>query len=160
MIHLRRGHKAKTLKEEILKCLDSYGIELNQIYCATTDNGANIAKVDEILQEVQLEQTMEMNEITALLSDVLLVVRCPAHTIQLVASDVIKNLEPHIAICRKAIQIIRNLIRSGGTQTQMPVLDNAKCWYSVYETSSRKSLQNWKDWIDTEYFYLRDVKKK
>lgn len=166
MVQLQKRHKATYLKDEILKCLKAYDIELTQIYSSTTDNGANVVKVSKILQELQEDQICEeideeseidgenTENIQKSLTSVLSVVRCAAHTIQLAAYDVLKVVEPQVVECRTVIKKIRSSVRAGGGEIHMPVLDNTTRWNSTYEML--KSLQSIKEYIETEYLESSD----
>ncbi|XP_037931216.1 uncharacterized protein LOC119666026 [Teleopsis dalmanni] len=149
MIQLKQRHKAAYLKEEILKCLQKYNIDVDQIYCSTTDNGANMVKVSEILQDLQEEHINEefnqeecSNEtddenIHAILATVLSVVRCAAHTIQLAAHDVLKSLELQISEYKDTVKQLRKAVRAGDINMQMPILDNTIRWNSTCEIALR-----------------------
>lgn len=157
MIHLKKSHKSAYLKDEILKCLRSYNIEISQIYSSTTDNGANVVKVGKLLQELQeeeldvvgLEDEDSDENIHNSLSSVISVVRCAAHTIQLAAYDVIKLWDTDLIECRSVVKKLRTIVRSGDVEQPMPVLDNATRWNSSYDMIN--SLKNMKAFIDDNF---------
>lgn len=140
MVQITKRHTAANLKEEILKCLKEYNIEMSQIYSNTTDNGANVLKVSRLLQEMQQENIdeehvddAESNQIESNLESILSIVRCAAHTIQLAANDVIKTLTSEIEECRKIAKHLRTLVRSGTENIALPCLDVVTRWNSTYD---------------------------
>lgn len=89
MIQLNKRHTAQYLKDEVMKCLAEYNIDISQIYSNTTDNGANVVKVSKLLQELQDENLSTADNVNSTyysfeykISYVFSVVRCAAHTIQ------------------------------------------------------------------------------
>ncbi|KAI8122641.1 hypothetical protein CVS40_6529 [Lucilia cuprina] len=133
MIQLKRGHTALFLKEEIIKCLKDFNIDISQIYACTSDKGANVIKTSKLLQEEKLAQEIDNPEsddeyfscIYSSLSSVLSVLRCAADTIQLAVHDVLKTIQSDVDECRKIVKHLRNIIRSENTSDlQMPQLDN------------------------------------
>lgn len=178
MIQLNKRHKAVYIKDEIIKCLTLYGIDINQVYSNTTDNGANVIKTSKLLRELQEDhntydssdvesceepyytddlddaETFALEEnIHASLASVLSVVRCAAHTIQLAAYDVLKVIKPQVDDCRYLVKKLRTSARTGGITFKMPVLDNTTRWNSTYEML--KSLINAKDHINA--IHLEDL---
>ncbi|XP_046809503.1 zinc finger BED domain-containing protein RICESLEEPER 2-like [Lucilia cuprina] len=140
MVQITKRHTAANLKEEILKCLKEYNIEMHQLYSNTTDNGANVLKVSRLLQEMQQENVDEddidvtgPSQIESNLESILSIVRCAAHTIQLAANDVIKTLTSEIEECRKIAKNLRTSVRSGNDEISLPCLDVVTRWNSTYD---------------------------
>lgn len=139
MIEISKRHTAQFLKEEILKCLQEYKIDIKQIYSNTTDNGANVIKASKILHEIQEENNnisegndRDEDDIHSQIEAVLSVVRCAAHTIQLAAYDVLKVIDSEVDECRKLVKKLRTSVRAGDLHINMPILDNATRWNSTY----------------------------
>lgn len=55
MIEVTKQHTAGNLKVEILNVLKEYNVNLLQILCITTDNGANMVKAVKLLKKESLE---------------------------------------------------------------------------------------------------------
>ncbi|GBP01583.1 hypothetical protein EVAR_68583_1 [Eumeta japonica] len=111
MIQLNKQHTAAYIKDEVMKCLKSYDIDISQIYSNTTDNGANVVKASKMLQEEQAEELCEDQNETA--------------------NDVIKTID-QITECREVVKTLRRLVRSSEHNVKMPVLDNATRWNSTF----------------------------
>lgn len=138
MIEITKRHTAQFLKEEIIKCLQEFKIDITQLYSNTTDNGANVIKVSKILQEVQeeninsAEDTDRDEDIQLQIAAVFSVVRCAAHTLQLAACDVIKTIESEVNECRKIVKKLRTSVRAMDININMPTLDNMTRWNSTF----------------------------
>lgn len=157
MIQLYKQHTAVYIKDEVMKCLKTYGIDISQVYSNTTDNGANVIKASNLLQEEQAEELFEDQndstdqcdeQIHKSIASVFSVVRCAAHTIQLAANDVIKNLT-QIAECRDVVKALRRLVRNSESSLKMPTIDNITRWNSTYEMM--QSLLIFKDQIESGF---------
>ncbi|XP_037805572.1 uncharacterized protein LOC119599738 [Lucilia sericata] len=126
------------LKNIILEVLNSYEINLNQVVTITTDNGADMVKADNDLNddisssssdEVCMDYDLPMDNITN--------VRCGTHILQLCAAEVMKSTD-----IKQKLDSIRALIRKLRTQKyinsikcgdyKMPSLDNVAKWSSTY----------------------------
>ncbi|XP_036327591.1 uncharacterized protein LOC118740200 [Rhagoletis pomonella] len=135
MVELENRHTAPILNEEILKHFNTFGINAIQIYCSTTDDGANVVKTSELLQENEITDADEYEEIHNRLSSVLTVERCAENTLQLVAHQVYKTVTAEVAECRETTNFLRQIIRNG-TFTEnipMPTLDNLTRWSSTFD---------------------------
>lgn len=159
MIQLKQRHTAHFLKEEILKCLHEFDIDLTQIYSTTTDNGANMLKASKLIQQDMLdlqndefETSENENDDYELVHDrlnsVLAVVRCAAHTLQLAAHDGFKDMQSKLEDCRKVVKLLRASIRSGrnSANLRLPPIDNITRWNSTFQMM--ESLLNFKDQIN------------
>lgn len=51
LVELDAAHTAEYIKQEVLKLIAAYGLDLGQIYSVTTDNGANFIKAVELLKK-------------------------------------------------------------------------------------------------------------
>lgn len=152
---------AENLKNEILSILKEYDINLLQVYCVTTDNGANMLKAVKLLKEavnnielnpndedtnnsLELKNAMQddliYNRIDTLLDSpslqLVTSVRCAAHTLQLVVNDVIKHHKDELHECREHIKKLRtgtykNLFATNNKKK--PILDVPTRWSSTYE---------------------------
>lgn len=58
IIQLKQRHTAKVIKEEVMRVLQNYGIDLESIYSITTDNGSNMLLTSELI-EVDLDELLE-----------------------------------------------------------------------------------------------------
>lgn len=93
MIELKKRHTAEYLKTEVENILQSYGCKLVNVFCCTTDNGANMVKCINLLEENQenemdvgLDNDDEIDEnniekIKKVLQPTLRCVRCASHTL-------------------------------------------------------------------------------
>lgn len=114
MLELRERQTAKYLMQKIEETLKEYGIDFDQVFTVTCDNGANmVAAVKELDKYVQIlraeklipgdhdEEADDHDE--QLLSDLMdelsckvSLVRCAVHTLQLAVTDVIKHTDSRI----------------------------------------------------------------
>ncbi|XP_055906354.1 zinc finger BED domain-containing protein 4-like [Eupeodes corollae] len=108
MVQLFERHTGQLIKEKILEILSDFQIDINQIYSITSDNGRNMLKAVEILNE-----TSEMSEeldlgVEEIVDSITLPniqsIRCAAHTLQLCVNDINKDIN----ICQK-IETARKL---------------------------------------------------
>lgn len=143
MIQLHKQHKANYIKDELLKCLKSYEIDVKQIYSSTTDNGANVLKASKLLQDLQEEQADDDGEemrpeeeydenVRMSVASILSIVRCAAHTLQLAAYDVLKELDAKVCECRSAVKKLRTFARGHCNVIPIPCLDNSTRWNSTF----------------------------
>ncbi|XP_036342599.1 uncharacterized protein LOC118751881 [Rhagoletis pomonella] len=160
MIQLKKRHTSHFLKEEILKCLQQFDIDLTQIYSTTSDNGANMLKASKLLQQDMIDlqndecETTSENEnddyelVHNRLNSVLAVVRCAAHTIQLAEYDSFKEMQNKLEECRKIVKLLRASIRSciNSADIRLPPIDNITRWNSTFEMI--ESLLNFKQHIN------------
>lgn len=63
MIQIKKRHTGEFLKTEIVKCLQEYNLDINQLYSSTTDNGANVLKASKMLRDLQDEMQVRKNNI-------------------------------------------------------------------------------------------------
>lgn len=121
-IKLKERHSAQYIKNIILKILSIYDFNPDQIYSITCDNGRNMIKAAEILNEYVDIDVNDDNEsdisITEIGEDDIVelltvdkkskflvnIIRCAAHTIQLAVHDVLKINE-----VMKNIGILQNV---------------------------------------------------
>lgn len=161
MIEVNFQQTAENLKEQILAVLMEYEINLLQVYCVTTDNGANMLKAIKLLKEainnVEMNpndnETIDNEELRNAMQDDLIYsridtllesssiglvtsVRCASHTLQLVVHDVIKQYKNELSECREYIKKLRtgsykNLFATN--KKKKPILDVPTRWSSTYE---------------------------
>ena len=82
-------------REQLLNCLDTYGLELEQLYSNTIDNEANIVKASKILQDEQEARILQESDtavdeeevLQRIIEFVFSIVICVAHMLQLAADD-------------------------------------------------------------------------
>lgn len=106
------SHTADTIRDEIIRVLQEFQVDVGQIYAITTDNGANYLKAARLINEAQkgldIENGMDVDTVDdpvsyegndeedrclELLTNALAdSVRCAAHTLQLCVYDTIKKL--------------------------------------------------------------------
>uniref|UniRef100_A0A182NT06 DUF4371 domain-containing protein n=1 Tax=Anopheles dirus TaxID=7168 RepID=A0A182NT06_9DIPT len=115
MVELNDRHTGKFLKAKIMEILVLYEISLDQIFTVTCDNGANmIAAVKQLQSDLQiminpLEDTngridqsdhVDVTEtIEKEFHNIITLVRCAVHTMQLSVVDVIKAFDAEIRKC-------------------------------------------------------------
>ncbi|XP_050338888.1 zinc finger BED domain-containing protein 4-like [Bactrocera neohumeralis] len=146
---------AKNLAAEVVKVLNIYSINLNQIVSITSDNVANMVKTTNILSFVSEEYIENDDEectnddylnkiecvetIPHVLIGNIQVCRCAAHTAQLVAIDVTKSLDilKSLLNCRNLTKYIKKT--SNGyreifelKKLKMPQLDCPTRWGSTF----------------------------
>lgn len=67
VIELYARHASDYLAQQMIDNLNEYGLGVNQIYCCTTDNGANMLKMTQLLQQRLNESftnhTIDVNDI-------------------------------------------------------------------------------------------------
>jgi len=107
---LKSGHTGAYLKSVVTEVLNDYAVEMKQILTITTDNGANMlkavsdlnAKCNALMMESDFLETPSVDtsidetlqSLRARLdADTITNVRCGAHTLQLVASNVFSQQE-------------------------------------------------------------------
>lgn len=89
---------------------------------------------------------MQFEIISGEISAFLAIVRCAAHTLQLVCHDVFKDISEDIEEVRNMVKIVRKHIKNENKDIQMPLLDTPTRWNSTYEMV--KSVQNNKNIFD------------
>lgn len=137
VVELHERNTAAFLKDTVLMVLSRYGIEPQQLYSITSDNGANmLAMSRQIEEEIQdsledlnnTEEQVEESDIIYSPADgqemldlveslefereniaqpIVTAVRCAAHTLQLAVRDACKELEPVFELCRRAVRTLR-----------------------------------------------------
>ena len=138
MIELTKRHTAENLKQEVIMMLHDYGLNVEQIYTSTTDNGANMIKSVELLKEYQYINEGGENEehIENTTQPILGSIRCAAHTLQLAVHDVskgnIKELEDVKNIIKK-LRTIPYVNLFAERKKRKPFLDVQTRWSSSYE---------------------------
>lgn len=61
MLVIEKRQTSQNLKDEVIKVLNSYNIELWQIYAVTVDNGANMIKAVELLKK-EIKELLKQND--------------------------------------------------------------------------------------------------
>lgn len=90
---MKDRHTSEYLKEEVIKIIEIYKCSLDQVFCCTIDNGANMVKCVKLLetkQESDINKTVgndirdegNLNNIEKSLETILRCVRCASHTLQ------------------------------------------------------------------------------
>ena len=103
VIELMDKHTAINISEKIEKILEAFEIKKEQIYTITSDNGRNMVKTVEVLNEAQDPEFLN-EDIDAghLLSDVtinnIFSIKCAAHSLQLAIKDFLKQDESNSLI--------------------------------------------------------------
>lgn len=121
VIDFNASQTAEALKNEILRVLETFEINVKQIYSVTTDNGANYLKAAKLIYEAQqgskeidydlefveldssvdneasTEEECTLDVVTSAIADS---VRCAAHTLQLCVHDVIKKMNLKLSLDR------------------------------------------------------------
>ncbi|XP_060665607.1 uncharacterized protein LOC132797866 [Drosophila nasuta] len=117
MIELGESHTGIYMKNKILEILDDYDISLDQIYSITSDNGRNMIKAVQVLNDATEESLYEediesenlLNELDSIELANIHLVRCAAHTLQLCVFDVnrTKEIADKISACRTLCKSLR-----------------------------------------------------
>ncbi|XP_062141946.1 uncharacterized protein LOC133849979 [Drosophila sulfurigaster albostrigata] len=117
MTELGESHTGIYIKNKILEVLDDYGITLDQIYSITSDNGRNMIKAVQVLNDATEESLYEediesenlLNELDSIELANIHLVRCAAHTLQLCVFDVnrTKEIADKISACRTLCKSLR-----------------------------------------------------
>ncbi|GLV46433.1 hypothetical protein CBL_20772 [Carabus blaptoides fortunei] len=168
---LKERHTAEYLKEIILKTLKEYEINYTQIYSITTDNGANMIKTVNLLQQSdemaenneQEPEDIDSNEevtvkeynnfieienvandlLTSFNTNIISLVRCWAHTLQLCVDDALKDRNQVIAKARKAAKKLRTptiLVLIKKMKLRKPIVDCPTRWHSTCDMLERLSI--------------------
>ncbi|KAL9701149.1 hypothetical protein quinque_004590 [Culex quinquefasciatus] len=174
IIQLKQRHTAKVIKEEVMRVLQNYGIDLESIYSITTDNGSNMLltselielDLDELLEELHEESCSESGDEdgdekpqrvddedfdrTDELRNIFSAVRCAAHTAQLAVLDTLKetNMRKHISAIKAFVKNLRKMPYKNllkSDNINKPVLSCDTRWNSAYAMA--KSLQDNKQYI-------------
>ncbi|XP_051862744.1 uncharacterized protein LOC117577396 isoform X2 [Drosophila albomicans] len=161
MIELGESHTGIYMKNKILEILDDYDISLDQIYSITSDNGRNMIKAVQVLNDATEESLYEediesenlLNELDSIELANIHLVRCAAHTLQLCVFDVnrTKEIADKISACRTLCKSLRTetyrrvLIEN---EKNIPSLDVATRWNSTY--LMLKKLLDLKDFLATQ----------
>lgn len=148
MIEVTKQHTAENLKIEVLNVLKEFNVNLSQILCITTDNGANMVKAVKLLKEsLELETEPEKEnenlseELQSHAEDIqvnLFVTscRCATHTLQLCAIDVIKHHKENLQAIRDIVKKFKkNPYRNtfSANEKRKPFLDVPTRWNSSFE---------------------------
>jgi len=139
-------HTGLNIRSEVLSTLDSFGISVLNLLTSTTDTGANMIKMAELLRKAQVEDTTDVG-LTEWFPDceigandaVLQTVKCAAHCLQLAVQDAVKDSDEAMAMLKKAREAacaLRtpnqvNKLRKEGHS--MPVLDVTTRWGSSFD---------------------------
>lgn len=154
---LTERHTGEYLNSVISKTLETYSIRILQVYCATTDNGANMVRTIKILEEsinaeteIADEEDWDFNCITddeneilnedshSFLSGQLRGFRCAAHTLQLTLHDVWKNEANYNEVIMKSRIVVKQLKKQNTIillkvkQLNLAILDCPTRWFSTY----------------------------
>lgn len=160
---LYTSHTAEYICTSILESLQSYEINISQINSVTTDNGANMVRLVKILQQIdeEFDNSCEFAFITnqkqqnnfedqfnnvfeeamhlwrEKYQNIVMGVRCSAHTLQLAVQDGLAKPEYAkllIEKCRVIVhklltQNVLNIIKSRNLKN--PIIDNKTRWSST-----------------------------
>lgn len=119
LIELQKRHTAKNLCSEIEDILDEFGIEKSQICCITTDNGRNMIKAVELLNDVPGFSTLnnDHDDVQHVNDDILnefsiksiTSIKCAAHSLQLAVKDFLQQIDSMNIIdkARKIVKVLR-----------------------------------------------------
>lgn len=144
VVELKSKFRSHFLKDEILKCLREYDIELKQVYSITGDSrGCSIAALKLLQQESESEQyenDMEMEEefessnADNFGKSTFFIIKHGYHAIKLVVHALLDTVEANLQECRTLVGLITEKYGgSSDTTTSMPSLDNTSRWESTYE---------------------------
>ncbi|XP_017062432.2 uncharacterized protein LOC108102221 [Drosophila ficusphila] len=147
LIELNMSHTSRNICSEIESLLSQFAIQKQQIYTITTDNGRNMVKAVELLNDTEtadIDEDDEDEEELMLNTSIgsITSVRCAAHTLQLAVKDFLEDLEAADFICkaRKLVKLLRTpTYRHLITEAALPqpVVDVATRWSSTYNMLSK-----------------------
>ncbi|XP_034475521.1 uncharacterized protein LOC117782610 [Drosophila innubila] len=131
MIELTDAHTGMYIKEKILDILHDYEITLDQVFSITSDNGKNMIKAVQILNESTEESLFcddrETENVMEKLDSIDLnnihLVRCAIHTLQLCVFDVnkAKVISDKISACRTLSKSLRTETNRRGNTLEFDV---------------------------------------
>lgn len=132
MLVLDQSHTGKYIKENVEKCLNSYGLSTLQVYSYTTDNGRNVLKATRDLLE-DSENILQENEDSDSEPDMedpfdghhpydATHIRCAAHTVQLAVNDFLQPHKDIIANVREYVRAARPILKK--KDLNQPPLNN------------------------------------
>lgn len=171
MVELKVKHTGENLKNEVFSILKRYNILKEQIYTVTTDNGANMVKMvdligNELEEDIDEENGSEIEADTVDFSNEIInienelnmhtdnkpnlttSIRCSAHTLQLCVLSSLKTqtIQNQISRARSAVKKLRTpnaLKYIKSLKLRKPFIDIPTRWNSTYDML--KSLINLKD---------------
>lgn len=148
MVELNERHTSKYLKTKILDILSVYEITVDQIFTVTCDNGANmIATVKQLQSELSITP-LDAEDYSAVsgehfdciesvekeFSNIITLVRCAVHTMQLSVTDVIKAFDAEIRKCTSVSNNCRKIVyKNVFNDESLPPLYSKTRWGGVYE---------------------------
>ncbi|XP_023036980.1 uncharacterized protein LOC111519607 [Drosophila willistoni] len=157
LIQLKASHTSKNICAEIKSILTDFSISRKQVYTITTDNGRNMIKAVELLNNdsEDEEEVAEDLDDDGLLKDLKIYsirsIKCAAHTLQLAVKDFFQRHE-YASFINKARKIV-TLLRTPAyryliTEESLPqpILDVATRWNSTYSMLSQ--LKNFEDFCE------------
>lgn len=163
--------KSKNLAGEILKTLGKYDLKLQQVIAVTSDNGANMLKTTSLLAQClskyEDEDFLDTDDYQKVLDEIyddkdincgeITICRCAAHTVQLVAVDVIKdtNVKEFILQCRNFAKFLRKPANGFRylfdiNKVRIPQIDCPTRWGSTFKMIN--DLKNAKPFIEHQEF--------
>lgn len=124
MVALENRHTGEYLSEKTKQVLQKYSIKLDQIFTGTSDNGKNMTKTLEILnddiidaeQELADEEESEDTNFDGIVEDCmqnlmdeisLCDLKCCAHTLQLAINDLLKDYKLSLGHIRTFVKDLR-----------------------------------------------------
>ncbi|XP_017024406.1 uncharacterized protein [Drosophila kikkawai] len=133
------------LKNKIVETMESYGIQMDQIFSITTDNGKNMATAIELLNENAAAESVNdedngeyfMELLNSMTFPNVPLLRCAAHTLHLCVHDVNRQSEfsQKFSSCRQMCKVLRiGKYRRTLMQEDKPIptLDVPGRWNSSY----------------------------
>jgi len=170
MVELKIKHTGENLKNEVFSILKRYNILKEQIYTVTTDNGANMVKMVDLIgneleeaideengSEIEADTVDFSNEIINIENELNMYtdnkpnlttsIRCSAHTLQLCVLSSLKTqtIQNQINRARRAVKKLRtpNVLKYiKPLKLRKPFIDIPTRWNSTYDML--KSLINLK----------------
>ncbi|XP_017468590.1 PREDICTED: uncharacterized protein LOC108360700 [Rhagoletis zephyria] len=156
-------YTGEQIQDTVLDTLAEYDIRLEQIYCVTSDNGRNMLKAVEIVNQDFYEIFDCIDELPEILfTSSLHSMRCAVYSLQLCVTDIHKDkgIQNNIEDIRKVCELLRNeKYRNMLTECNraVPPIDIAIRWNSTYVmvkqllelrdfVEEEKIIVNW-DWI-------------
>lgn len=159
MVEMDEKHTADNIRRRIHEVILMHGLQIEQVYSCTTDNGANCikasrdllaeakdrsdaanstaneedAKDEKIIEGTAADQTAEDDPTRVIEAHELECkpIRCAAHIVQLAVYDVLKRYECDIEDIRKCATAIRNRIISSYLSVPHPPRPNVTRWSST-----------------------------
>ncbi len=152
MLEMDKNSTGENIKREILCCLELYSIRIEQVFTITIDNGTNLVKALNLLNEDDYDEDLKTSsfcdqetealpKIEELMNvfnghEEIYAVRCVAHTFQLSVNKFLNKFDKSIDFIRNLSKELRcpkykSLLKNHNVPA--PSIDNITRWTSTFE---------------------------